>query len=136
MLIPVLGAFLHVPILSAVPAEGGPYVPGGEVTGDFENFALVFLEKHRYDCHDDATAKGDLSLIDLGPVDEANAALWKSIWGQVSLQEMPPPKKAQPGLIERLRFSDWIVAELRRAMKNKGGFRAHLLGGPRGQGGG
>ena len=44
MLIPVLGAFLHVPILSAVPAEGGPYVPGGVVTGDFENFAQVFLK--------------------------------------------------------------------------------------------
>lgn len=126
MLIPVLGAFLHVPMLSAVPAEGGPYVPGGVVTGDFKNFAQVFLEKHCFDCHDDATAKGDLSLIELGPVDETNAALWKSIWAQVSLQEMPPPKKAQPGLIERLRFSDWVVAELRMAMKNKGGFRAHL----------
>ena len=31
--------------------------------------------------------------METGPVDETNAAVWKSIWAQVTLQEMPPKKK-------------------------------------------
>ena len=70
--------------------------------------------------------KGNLNLVDLGPLDETNAAIWKSVWAQVSLQEMPPKKKSQPDIIERLRFSDWVVNELQVQMKDKGGFQAHL----------
>ncbi len=102
------------------------YTPGEPVRGDFKNFARVFLKIHCFDCHDNDTAKGDLSLEDLGSVDETSAAVWKSIWAQVTLQEMPPKKKSQPGIIDRLRFSDWIVSELQRVMKDKGGFHAHL----------
>ena len=39
---------------------------------------------------------------------------------------MPPKKKSQPDIIERLRFSDWVVNELQVQMKDKGGFQAHL----------
>ncbi len=88
--------------------------------------AKVFSDKHCYECHDDLTAEADLNLLDLGAVDETNAAVWKSVWAQVSLQEMPPKKKAQPEVIERLRFADWIVGELTRVMEDKGGFQAHL----------
>ena len=102
------------------------YTPGEPVRGDFKNFARVFLKSHCFDCHDNDTAKGDLSLEDLGSVDETSAAVWKSIWAQVTLQEMPPKKKSQLGIIDRLRFSDWIVSELQRVMKDKGGFHAHL----------
>ncbi|MDB4794572.1 DUF1588 domain-containing protein [bacterium] len=102
------------------------YTPGEPVRGDFKNFARAFLKSHCFDCHDNDTAKGDLSLEDLGSVDETSAAVWKSIWAQVTLQEMPPKKKSQPGIIDRLRFSDWIVSELQRVMKDKGGFHAHL----------
>ena len=89
------------------------YTPGEPVRGDFKNFARVFLKSHCFDCHDNDTAKGDLSLEDLGSVDETSAAVWKSIWAQVTLQEMPPKKKSQLGIIDRLRFSDWIVSEAR-----------------------
>ena len=102
------------------------YTPGEPVRGDFKNFARVFLKSHCFDCHDNDTAKGDLSLEDLGLVDETSAAVWKSIWAQVTLQEMPPKKKSQLGIIDRLRFSDWIVSELQRVMNDKGGFHAHL----------
>lgn len=102
------------------------YTPGEPVPGTFKELAGDFLYNYCYDCHDDATQKGDLNLEELGPVDETNAALWKSVWAQVSLQEMPPRKKDQPEVIERLRFSDWIVGELQRVMKDKGGFHAHL----------
>lgn len=102
------------------------YIPGEPVHGDFENFAQVFLDKHCLECHDDISTEGDLNLLDLGPVDETNAAIWKSLWAQVALQEMPPKKQEQPEVIERLQFSDWIVSELQRVMEDKGGFTAHL----------
>lgn len=102
------------------------YTPGEPAKGTFKDFAKPFLEEHCIDCHDDGTKKGDLSLQKLGPVDETNAALWKSIWAQVALEEMPPKKKTQPEIVERLRFNDWIVSELQLSMKDKGGFNAHL----------
>jgi len=102
------------------------YTPGESIEGNFENFGQGFLDKHCYECHDDLTAEADLNLLDLGAVDETNAAVWKSVWAQVSLQEMPPKKKAQPEVIERLRFADWIVGELTRVMEDKGGFQVHL----------
>ena len=89
-----------------------PYLPGEPVRGTFKDFAQGFLESHCFDCHDEETAKGDLNLVDLGPLDETNAAVWKSVWAQVTLQEMPPKKKSQPDIVDRLRFSDWIVGEL------------------------
>ena len=102
------------------------YTPGETARGDFKNFAQGFLESHCLDCHDKETAKGNLSLEELGPVDETNAAVWKSIWAQVTLQEMPPKKKSRVEIIDRLRFSGWIVSQLQREMKGKGGFSAHL----------
>ena len=66
------------------------YTPGEPGAVSYEKFGLDFLEYHCLDCHDSATKKGDLSLEDIGPVNEINAALWKSIWAQVALKEMPP----------------------------------------------
>ena len=100
------------------------YSPGQPVKGNFKEYAQVFLENNCYDCHDDETTKGDLNLLELGPVDETNAAIWKSVWAQVTLQEMPPKNKSKLGIIERLRFSDWIVQQLKEEMKDKGGFKA------------
>jgi hypothetical protein len=105
---------------------GDPYVPGQPVVGSLESLALPFLEKHCYECHDDLGAEADLNLLELGPLDETNAAVWKSVWAQVALGEMPPKKKERPEPVERLRFTDWVVGELRRAMADKGGFDAHL----------
>ncbi len=119
-------AALALSAAAATPLRAdGPYVPGHPVGGSFENLALPFLEKHCYECHDDLTAEADLNLFDLGPVDETNAAVWKSVWAQVALEEMPPKKKASPETVERLRFTDWVVGELESAMADKGGFDAH-----------
>ncbi|MFT6794607.1 MAG: hypothetical protein ACJAR1_002618 [Rubritalea sp.] len=120
---------LEVAVLSvfgAVACFAEPYTPGEPVRGTYQNFALPFIEHNCTDCHDDSEAKGDLMLHNIGPIDETNAAVWKSVWAQVTLQEMPPKKKDQPELIERLKFSEWIVSELQRVMKDKGGFKAHL----------
>ena len=120
-----LGAAM-VAVLGAAAQAVETYTPGEPVQGDFKTYARAFLENNCFDCHDRDTTKGDLNLAELGPVDETNAAVWKSIWEQVTLQEMPPKKKSEVGIIDRLRFSDWVVAELQRVMQDKGGFQAHL----------
>jgi|UniRef100_UPI003783085B hypothetical protein len=111
-------------VLPALAAE--TYTPGKPVQAKFKDLALPFLEQHCFDCHDNDTQKGDLNLSELTAVDETNAATWKSVWAQIALEEMPPKKQDQPEVIDRLRFSDWIVGELQRVMKDKGGFHAHL----------
>ena len=45
---------------------------------------------------------------------------------QVALKEMPPAEMTQPEIVERLRFSDWIVGELTSVMRDKGGFHDNL----------
>jgi multidrug efflux pump subunit AcrA (membrane-fusion protein) len=113
-------------VLGEASRAADPYTPGEPVHADFKDFAQGFLETSCLECHDDLTKEGDLNLLDLGPVDETNAAVWKSVWAQVALREMPPKDKPQPEVVERLRFADWIVGELQRVMKEKGGFQAHL----------
>ena len=118
-------AVAAIALLGTDAGAAATYTPGEPVRGKFKTFAQPFLENNCFDCHDDETKKGNLSLLDLRRVDEGNAAVWKSIWAQVTLGEMPP-KKSKLDTIERLRFSDWVVGELKRVMKNKGGFSAHL----------
>lgn len=108
------------------PAVGDDYIPGQKVDKDFEGFAKPFLANHCGDCHSGPDHEGSLSLGELGPVDEVNAAMWRSVWAQVTLKEMPPKDMDQPEVVQRLEFSDWVVGELTRVMRDKGGFRAHL----------
>jgi hypothetical protein len=110
-----------------LPVAGGEtYTPGQKINRDFASFAKVFLASHCVDCHGETDPEGNLSLTELGPIDELNAGIWKSVWAQVTLKEMPPQDADQPNVVERLQFSDWIVGELERVMRDKGGFRALL----------
>ncbi len=107
-------------------ASGETYTPGQKINKDFDSYAKSFLAGHCVDCHGETEPEGNLSLHDLGPVDEVNAGTWKSVWAQVALKEMPPEDAEQPEVIQRLQFSDGIVSELTRVMRDKGGFRDHL----------
>lgn len=107
-------------------ASGETYTPGQPSDKTFDGFARPFLASHCLDCHGATQPAGDLSLHNLGPVDEVNAAIWKSVWSQVTLKEMPPRDAEQPGIVPRLQFADWIVGELMRVMRDRGGFHAHL----------
>lgn len=130
-------AFFALPLVlfSAIAFSASPdqdkdkketYTPGEKVNKTFEGYARDFLDNYCIDCHDQGLKKGNLTLDDLGPIDETNAATWKSVWAQVALKEMPPQEnKHQPETIERLRFADWIVGELEEKMHDKGGFHAH-----------
>ena len=120
----VLAATLSWGILAVAKAE--TYTPGQPVDAAFASLAQPFLTSHCVDCHGESEPEGNLSLHNLGPVDEVNSGIWKSIWAQVTLKEMPPQDAEQPEVVARLRFSDWIVGELTRVMRDKGGFHAHL----------
>jgi len=107
-------------------ASGETYTPGQKTSYDFGSFARPFLASHCLDCHGSEEPAGNLSLLDLGPVDEGNSGTWRRVWAQVTLKEMPPKDAEHPTVVHRLQFSDWIVSELKRVMRDKGGFRAHL----------
>ena len=116
---------LIVLLLPTVAFSNG-FTPGQSVEGNYENFARDFLQKRCLDCHGQKDPEGGLSLHDLGPIDEVNANAWRSVWAQVTLKEMPPRDAEQPEVIERLRFSEWIIGQLTQVMRDKGGFRDHL----------
>lgn len=105
--------------------QGQTYTPGRPVDGDFDAIARTFLDTHCIDCHGQSDPEGALSLHDPGPVDEVNAAIWKSVWAQVTLGQMPPEDASEVEVAKRLQFSDWIVQQLSREMEDKGGFKAH-----------
>ena len=93
----------------------------------FQQKVRPFLDDYCLSCHDDETKKGNVSLESLTDVSADNASMWKRIWEQVALKEMPPRKKTnQPKLTERLELSNWITAGLTKAMKDKGGFTDHM----------
>ena len=108
----VLAVTLSAGMLSA--ASGETFTPGQTVDKDFAGFAKGFLKAHCVDCHGKTDPEGKLSLHDLGPVEDINASTWKRVWAQVTLKEMPPKDMDQPAVVQRLQFSDWIVAELTR----------------------
>ena len=94
---------------------------------DFTTKAKPFLENYCLSCHDKETAKGDVSLDGLGAVTVENASMWKRVWEQVALKEMPPRnKKNQPELTQRLEISNWITVGLSKAMKDHGGYNDYL----------
>ncbi|MCX6979081.1 MAG: hypothetical protein NTX04_14370 [Verrucomicrobia bacterium] len=105
----------------------GQEVAGQDATVDFNKKITPFLENYCFDCHDDETKKGNVSLESLRDVSADNAGMWRRVWEQVALKEMPPRKKTnQPKLIERLEFSKGITDGLTKALKDKGGFTDHL----------
>ncbi len=88
--------------------------------------ATAFLQQYCIDCHDANTQEGGVALDELSTVTIDNAELWKTVWEQVALKEMPPAEELQPEPILRWKLSTWITAELQRAMKDHGGFETHL----------
>ncbi|EDM28120.1 hypothetical protein LNTAR_12226 [Lentisphaera araneosa HTCC2155] len=98
------------------------FAPGKYIDKDFDSFGIDFIDNNCTNCHDDDKPDGNLNLLDLEAVNETNVALWKSIWAQVALGEMPPKKKNKLTEIERLEFSEWVVQEVSKTLKDKGGF--------------
>jgi hypothetical protein len=92
----------------------------------FQSRTKPFLAKYCVDCHGDDTQEGDVSFHELTGIHADNVHLWKSIWEQVAVKEMPPREEAQPTLEERQQLAEFIVAGMQRALKKKGGYHEHL----------
>ena len=115
--------FVYLPLLSCIhSAFGETYTPGVPEGLDFESFSGPFLRNHCVDCHSGDSPEGNLSLDELGPVDDLNIEVWKNVWAQVTLREMPPKEVDSPDVVDRLKFSDWVVSELEAALEDEGGF--------------
>jgi len=113
-----VSAFITVSALPELHAEAKP---------SFSTLVKPFLEQYCLDCHDGDTQKGDVALHEIDVVTADNAEMWKRIWEQVALKEMPPKKKqTQPEPLDRVALSNWITGELEQAMKDKGGFQSHM----------
>ncbi len=94
----------------------------------FESIAKPFLDQHCVSCHGADAPEANVSLHELSGVNSDNAELWKRVWEQVSLTEMPPKDESdQPNVWERWKLDNWITDELQHAMKDRGGFQTHLL---------
>ena len=92
----------------------------------FSSRVKPFLKKYCVDCHGRDTQEGDVAVHELNGINADNARLWKSIWEQVAVKEMPPQEGTQPKLQERQQLAELIIAEMQRVLKDKGGFHEHL----------
>ena len=126
----IFGAIWRVAVVAcalfSIAQSSSAETPGG-ASDAFRQKVQPFLDDYCLNCHDEETKKGNVSLESLTDVSADNASMWKRIWEQVALKEMPPRKKTnQPKLTERLELSNWITAGLTKAMKDKGGFSEHM----------
>ncbi len=111
-------ALLVAGALTVACAEGSPHT--------FDSLIEPFLSNYCLDCHDADEPKGDLALDGLTEVTPENAEVWKRVWEQVALKEMPPRKKKnQPVVMDRLHVTNWITSELEKEMAHVGGFHIH-----------
>ncbi|MEO1524379.1 MAG: DUF1588 domain-containing protein [Planctomycetota bacterium] len=92
----------------------------------FEKLVHPFLESHCLDCHSE-DGEADISLHDVTSVTPENIELWKQVWEQVALGEMPPKDiEDRPSAMERAKLSSWITDAMVRESQSIGGFDAHL----------
>ncbi len=93
----------------------------------FESIVKPFLQQYCLDCHSTDASEGDVELESLSGIDSTNAELWKRVWEQVALKEMPPRDTEDlPTPAQRLELSNWITHGLAEATRDEGGFDAHL----------
>lgn len=93
-----------------------------------DSFVKPFLKTYCIDCHGADTQESGVALHELDGVTAENAELWKSVWEQVALKEMPPQDGSElPELMQRHKLSSWITDQLKHALRDKGGFETHLV---------
>ena len=93
----------------------------------FQKLLKPFINTYCVSCHDEDVQKGGIAFHNLESINAKNAPVWKSIWEQVALKDMPPPdKKKQPHSMHRHEFTQSIVKVMEQTFKDSGGFYNHL----------
>lgn len=110
-------------LLSNAHETGAGDTPHGVAFGEH---IVPFLNSHCMDCHSADAAEGDIVLEGIDGITSENVELWKQVWEQVALRQMPPREAEEhPRPLDRLRFSDQITAQIEVAMRDAGGFNRH-----------
>lgn len=80
----------------------------------FEKEIVPFLDQYCYECHDELTAKGRLSLEQIDPqiAGGPDFEKWRIILERVKFHDMPPAKADQPDVAEREALLSWIDGKL------------------------
>ena len=103
------------PVYSPAPKDGGEESDELHgITFNFEKEIRPILEEHCFDCHDNASAKGDIDLesaLTQTPL-VRNRLLWENVAERVKMGDMPPKKKPQPADSDRLKLRAWLAAEI------------------------
>ena len=68
--------------------------------------AVEVLEHYCFDCHDDASQKGNLNMEQLLKEDRFDGAL---MFENLLTGKMPPIKKEQPEAEEKRAVSEWLI---------------------------
>jgi hypothetical protein len=96
------------------------------VTFDYSSDIRPILENYCFDCHDQASAKGDIDLetaLTQTPL-VRNRLLWENVAERVKMGDMPPKKKPQLPGDERLKLRAWLSNEIEgydyRKVRNPG----------------
>lgn len=103
------------------------------VTFQFDKHVVTTLETYCFDCHDTASAKGDLDLekaLSQKPL-VRNRLLWENVAERIRSGDMPPRKKPQPSGEDRLRLRAWLRQEIEHfpyeKLRNPGYLQARRL---------
>ena len=120
----------HLPlraILSGLLLLCSGTVCGEDTTSEsFRSRITPFLKQHCLDCHSADAAEGDIVLEGVPAVTADNVELWKRVWEQVALRQMPPRDSDDlPQPLARLKFADAITQQIEVAMVDAGGFDRH-----------
>lgn len=87
----------------------------------FSTKVQPFLKKHCFDCHGEDKEKGDVRLDILkGDFTKGNESrIWVEVRNQITLGEMPPPKKSRPKISDSVEVTGWIATKLRALEKSR-----------------
>jgi hypothetical protein len=95
--------------------------------------ALGLRGTYCFDCHDSASAKGDIDLesaLTETPL-VRNRLLWENVAERVKMGDMPPRKRSQPADSDRLKLRVWLALEIGgfdyRKVRNPGYIQARRL---------
>ncbi len=102
------------PVYTPPPAQEKAKNELEGVTFQYEEHIVPALESYCFDCHDAATAKGDLDLesaLAQKPL-VRNRLLWENVAERIKNGDMPPKKKPQPKDEDRLRLRAWLAQEI------------------------
>lgn len=89
--------------------------PAAGATDRFATDVRPIVERYCFECHDGASAKGEIDLERFASESavRAEAGLWVEVERRIQRSEMPPLSHPQPSGAERVAVTEWIDHTLR-----------------------